>query len=450
MTITDVVQESDKTGSRSADGENAAVVGKQRPKRADKRKPLLKVAVAAALLGAAALGARYLLHAMAYESTDDAFIEGRIVQVSPRVMGHVLKVYVNDNQRVERGDPLVELDPADFQARLEQAKAAAEAARVNLTMTKVTAPAGTDRAQAAVDAARANVQAAQARVQSATVRLDQAKAQVSAAQALIEQAKAQVASAEAQASQAQNDLERYQQIAATGGVTKQELDKARTAATVAEAALNAARKGVIAAEAQLAAAIASEAAAQAYVWQEQAGVDSANAALAQAQAQFTEANTAAERIHLSQAQYDQAAAAVEQAELQLKYTTIHAPMAGRVTRKSVEPGEWVQVGQALLAIVPQDVWVVANYKETQLTHMRVGQPAELYVDAYPGHVFKGHVDSIQAGTGAKVSLLPPENATGNFVKVVQRVPVKIVLDEQPGDRFHLGPGMSVIAEVKVK
>jgi membrane fusion protein (multidrug efflux system) len=121
-----------------------------------------------------------------------------------------------------------------------------------------------------------------------------------------------------------------------------------------------------------------------------------------------------------------------------------------VTRKSVEPGEWVQVGQALLAIVPQDVWVVANYKETQLTHMRVGQPVELYVDAYPGHAFKGHVDSIQSGTGAKFSLLPPENATGNFVKVVQRVPVKIVLDEQPGEQFYLGPGMSVIAEVKVK
>jgi membrane fusion protein (multidrug efflux system) len=418
------------------------------PDQASRRKPLIRVVLAAALIIGAIFGIRYWLHARAFESTDDAFIEGHIVQVSPRVMGHVLSVHVSDNQVVKAGEPLVDLDSADFQARLDQARATADAARVSLDMAKVTAPAGTDQARAGVEAAQASVRSAEAKVQSARVKVDQAAAQISAARALVEQAQAQVAAAEAQRAQAQADLERYTQIAQTGGVTKQDLDRARTATTVAESSLDAARKGVVAAEAELAVARASESAAQASLLQEQAGVQSAQAALTQAEAKFSEANVAEDRVRLAQAQYEQAAAAAQQAQLQLQYTRILAPMDGRVTKKSVESGEWVQVGQPLMALVPDRVWVVANYKETQLTDMRVGQPAEIHVDAYPDQVFKGHVESIQSGTGARFSLLPPENATGNYVKVVQRVPVKIVLDEQPAEQFHLGPGMSVIAEVR--
>ena len=433
---------------KSDNGNGPATATRALPEQTGGKKPLLKVILAVVLIGAAVFGVRYVLHAMAYESTDDAYIEGHIVQVSPRVMGHVRKVLVNDNYMVKAGDPLVELDPADFQARLDQANAAAEAAGLGLDMMKVTAPAGTEQARAGVESAKSGLTASEAKVQSAKVKGDQAAAQVNAAQALIDQARAQVEAAEAQSAQAQADLRRYEQIASTGGVTKQDLDKAKTAATVAESNLNASRKGVIAAEAQLAVAQASQAVAEAGLRQEEAGAAASQAAIEQAQGKFNETNVATDRIRLAQAQYDQAAAAARQADLQLKYTKIVAPVDGRVTKKSVEPGEWVQVGQALLAIVPDDVWVVANYKETQLTDMRVGQPADIYVDTYPGHVFKGRVDSIQSGTGAKFSLLPPENATGNFVKVVQRVPVKIVLDRQPGEQYQLGPGMSVVAEVR--
>ena len=445
--MADVVETTKKT-TKPDNGNGVQAAAQTPPEQARRKGPLFKVILAAILIAAIVLGVRYVVHAMAYESTDDAYIEGHIVQVSPRVMGHVLKVLVNDNQVVKAGDPLVELDPADFQARLDQAKAAADAARLGLDMMKVTAPAGTDQARAAVDATRSGLKASEAKVQAARVKGDQAAAQVEAAQALIEQSKAQVEAAEAQSAQAQADLQRYEQISNTGGVTKQELDKARTGATVAESTLNAARKGVVAAEAQLAVARASQAAAAAGLLQEQAGLAAAQSAIEQAEGKYTETNVAGDRVRFSQAQWEQAAAAAAQADLQLKYTRIVAPMDGRVTKKSVEPGEWVQVGQALLAIVPDDVWVVANYKETQLNDMRAGQPAEIYVDTYPGHVFRGHVDSIQSGTGAKFSLLPPENATGNFVKVVQRVPVKIVLDEQPGEQYPLGPGMSVVAEVR--
>lgn len=420
------------------------------PQGTGKKKKILRLVLGAAILVGAVIGVRYLLHAMAYESTDDAFIEGHIVQVSPRVMGHVLKVYVDDNQLVKKGDLLVELDPADYQARFAQAKAAAEAARITVGLTDVTGNAGVQQAQAGVQSAKANLQVQDTRIQSAKVKLDQAAAQVKAAEANLEQAKSQVNVTDAQADQARLDVERYEQIAKTGGVTQQELDKARTLLRVAQAQLDAARKGVIASDAQLTTAKAAQAVAAEGLRQEEASAAASQAAVSQAQGKFTETNVVSQRVDQSKANYDQLQAAADLAQLQLNYTKIYAPEDGRVTKKSIEPGEYVQVGQPLLAIVPDQVWVVANFKETQLTYMKVGQPVDVYVDAYPGHTFKGHVDSIQSGTGARFSLLPPENATGNYVKVVQRVPVKIVLDEQPSDQFHLGPGMSVVPEVRVK
>lgn len=433
-----------------ANGEEAAAGIQRALQQTSGRRPLVKVILAAVFIIAAVIGIRYLLHAMAYESTDDAYIEGHIVQVSPRVTGHVQKVYVDDNELVKQGQPLVELDPADYQARLAQAKAAAEAAGITVNLTDVTSSASVQQAQAAVESAKAALQVQLAKVDSAKVKMEQTAAQVSAAAAALEQAKAQVNVADAQTQQAQADVSRYEQIAKTGGVTQQDLDKARTVLRVAESQLDAARKGVIAAEAQLTVAKTSQAVAAEGLRQEQAGAAASQAAVTQAQGKFAETNVTPQRVDQSQASYEQLRAAADLAQLQLNYTKIYAPESGRVTKKSVEPGEYVQVGQPLMAIVPDHVWIVANYKETQLTKMKVGQLAEVYVDAYPGHTFKGHVDSLQAGTGAKFSLLPPENATGNFVKVVQRVPVKIVLDEQPSDQFHLGPGMSVIAEVRVK
>jgi membrane fusion protein (multidrug efflux system) len=292
------------------------------------------------------LGASYLLLTMSRESTDDAFIQGHIVSVSARVDGHITKVYVQDNQWVEKGDLLAELDPRDFQ-----------------------------------------------------VSLDLASAALSAAQASAEQSLAQVSIASVEAARAEKDYNRYRQLfEASGGVTQQQVDNATAAAQSAAAQLEAANKQVIAAQAKAA----------------------------------------------------EAKAAFEQAQLNLSYTRIYAPQSGWVTNKALEEGEYIRVGQPLMMIVPREVWVVANFKETQLKYMKPGQLVKIKVDAYPQKDFRGHIDSIQAGTGAIFSLLPPENATGNYVKVVQRVPVKIVFDEDPNETKMLSPGMSVVPDVKVK
>ncbi|HEU4685209.1 MAG TPA: HlyD family secretion protein [Nitrospira sp.] len=281
------------------------------------RRPAILAGVILLASAAVAFGIRLYLHARAYESTDDAFIQADVVPVSPKVASYVVAVHVDDNQHVKRGDLLVELDARDFEAALAQARADLAADQTELL-------------------------------------------------------------------RARQEADRLRRLVPEQAVAMQDVDNA----------------------------IAAERAAVAHV--------------------------------------AQAEAAVRQRELDLSYTKILSPETGRITRKRVEPGAYVQVGQTLFSIVPDDVWVVANFKETQLSQMRVGQPVLIHVDAYPGLVFHGHVDSIQAGSGAAFSLLPPENATGNYVKVVQRVPVKIVFDE-PADGVHvLGPGMSVVPEVRVR
>jgi len=291
-------------------------------------------------------GSVYLVRAMSRESTDDAFIQGHIVSVSAKVDGHIARVYVNDNQWLEKGDLLAELDPRDFQ-----------------------------------------------------VSVDLAAAALSAAQAIAEQGRAQVGIASVEAKRAEKDYNRYRQLFdANGGVTQQQVDNAAAAAQSAAAQLEAADKQVAAA----------------------------------------------------QAKASQAKAAFEQAQLNLSYTKIYAPQSGRVANKALEEGEYIRVGQPLMTVVPREVWVIANFKETQLKYMKPGQQVRVKVDAYPQKSFKGHIDSIQAGTGAIFSLLPPENATGNFIKIVQRVPVKIVLDEDANDINMLSPGMSVMPVVKIK
>lgn len=268
----------------------------------------------AAVIAVSALG-MYKYMASPWESTEDAYVEGSIVAVSPKVSGHIAKVLVADNEQVKKGQVLAEIDSSDYATRLQKARA-------------------------------------------------------------------QVLGAKARISQTGADLARYQALAAKDEISRQTLDHAKAADELAAAEL---------------------------------------------------ANQQAE---------------LRQAELNMSYTKIVSPQDGRVTKKSIEPGAFVSVGQSLLAIVPEETWVVANFKETQLKRMRPGQKAEIKVDAY-GSKFQGHVDSIQSGTGAKFSLLPPENASGNFVKVVQRVPVKIVLDS-PQEAARLVPGLSVEASVEAK
>ena len=435
------------------------------PTRSVLKRPFLLL-VAVVLLGVAAVaGWRYYAYFIAHEWTDDAFIEGRIIQMSPKVAGHVLRVYVADNQEVQQGDPLLEIDARDYSARLMQARAVLQAAMTkqqaaqsSVELVNVTSSAGIQQAAASVALAKSAVQTAHAQVVTARSRLEQARAQVETALANAAQARAQVAAAEAEGTRAEADVKRTQELYRGDQiVSRRDLDHATKDARVAAAQLEAARKRVAASEAQVAEARAAQQTAAEGLHSMESQVLEAQARVDEALGRLAAANAAPHQVAMSRSQADtasaevaQARAAVEHAELDFASTKLYAPEAGRVTRKAVEAGAYVQVGQAVMAIVPHDVWVVANFMETQLTHMRPGQPVEVKVDAYPSRVFIGHVDSIQAGTGSRFSLLPPENATGNFVKVVQRIPVKIIFDAALAPSFPLSPGMSVVPVVRVQ
>ncbi|MGC3992436.1 MAG: HlyD family secretion protein [Chthoniobacteraceae bacterium] len=359
---------------------------------ADAPKPLFQRPGFIFLLGIvfvvlAVTAAHFFLNTMENESTDDAFVEGHVINVAPKVSGRVQSVEVKDNQFVRKGDPLFEIDPADYDVVLEQKQAALAQAEAKL----------------------ANEQSA----------LKQAQAHIDTVTLFGLSAVATMKSSEATATKNAQDFARNQSLATRGVISQQDLQHSTTDVDTSKADLESKQKQMQAA----------------YAYLKEAQLDS--------DAHGTQVKAAQADVKAAQAQ-------LQQAQLQVSYAQVTAPQDGRVTRKSVEAGDYVQTGQATMAIVPREVWVTANFKETQLTHMGPGQPVELEVDAYPGHPFKGHVDSIQAGSGAAFSLLPPENATGNFVKVVQRVPVKIVLDEDPRDNEVLGPGMSVVPTVTVR
>jgi len=336
------------------------------------RKRFIPMAVALGLLIVGAVAVYYFVFSRPYQTTDDAFIDGHTIPISPQVAGHVLAVLITDNQSVKKGDPLVQIDPRDYDAALALA--------------------------------RADLAAAQSR-------LAQAQHQVIVSRAKAEQDRAAVGVAEAESTRAGANLTRYQNIESRA-VSREQVDTATAAAHASAAALEEARKKADASDAQ--------------IGQDQAQIPTADAG-----------------VH-------QAAAALRQAELNRSYADIAAPEDGWVTHRVVEQGQYVQVGQAFLAIVPRNIWITANFKETQLTYMKPGQPVWIRIDAFPQKKFKGHVDSIQAGTGAQFSLLPPENAAGNYVKVVQRVPVKIVFDEGEVPQQMLPLGASVVPEVKVR
>lgn len=326
----------------------------------------------AVLLLACAVGAvLYWLGARHYETTDDAFIDAHISQVSPQTGGRVVAVLIEDNQRVAAGQPLLRIDPRDAQVRLDQAIA----------------------------------QEAQAQAQ-----LDQARATMAVRQADLGQAEATIRVAEADLTQAQQDLARYRAINPRA-ITRQTLDQSAATARAAEARRDADRQTAAGMRAQ---------------------IDVLRAQIAGAEAAL--------RVD---------AAATNDARLQLSYTTVLAPAPGWVTRRTVEVGNYVNPGQALMAIVQPGFWVTANFKETQLTAMHPGQPVQVHVDAFPAHDLPAHVDSLQTGTGSVFSALPVENATGNYVKVAQRLPVKIVFDRDVAN-LALAPGMSVTPRVRVR
>lgn len=428
------------------------------------RQIMLKAVMVLIVVAGCVIGIHFYLHARGHESTDDAYIAGHIIAISPRVATHVAKVHVDDNEWVKAGDLLVELAPEDFAARLGAAQAALEAAqatfqssRIDVDLTTVTATSANDEAGANVETARALLETAQALAAASASQRDQARAQIESATAALAQAEAEVDAAKAQQQRDALDLGRNRKLAGSGAVSQQELDHALASERMSSANLAAAEKKVQTQRAMVRQAEASLKAAEDNMRQAGAQVSARKAQLGESQARLKGARTATQQVaksqsqtKVTQAEIDKARAEVEQARLNLSYTRIYAPTDGFVTAKAVKPGSYVQVGQSLLAIVPHELWVVANFKETQLTRMRPGQPVTITVDAYPGVPFSGHVDSVQHGTGAAFSLLPPENATGNFVKVVQRVPVKIAFDPSgQSQRYLLVPGMSVVPEVNI-
>jgi len=428
------------------------------------KRPVFLIGAIVVLLIVAIFGIRYWLYARSHETTDDAFIDGHIIQVSPKASGYVAKLYVTDNQQVKAGDLLVELDARDYEAKVAQAKAALDAglaqqhqAQTQVTLTRANTSSNVQQAAAGVRQARSGVQGAQANAAAEHSRISQAAAAVSSARANVDQSRAELNAALAQAARANADVRRYQELYSKDEISRQQLDAAVAAAHTGDAQVEAARQRVAVSEAQVNEARSAESAQAHTTLRAQTQITGAQAQVNEAQGRLAQANTAPQQIAVSEAQAQTAGAnleslraALDEAELELSYTKIYAPEAGRVTRKAVEVGALVQVGQPLMAIVPGEVWVTANFKESQIGNIRRGQSVEVTVDAYSDKTFKGHVDSIQAGTGARFSLLPAENATGNYVKVVQRIPVKIVFDEPPDPQHLLAPGMSVVPQVKVR
>jgi len=396
-------------------------------------KSRIRIIAAVLVVGAVGLGMWFWLTA-GRESTDDAQVDAPVTQIAARVGGTITKVAVSDNQRVEAGDVLVELDRRDFEvavdkvrAELADAEASAIAARSNVPITSTTAASN-------VTTARGSIVQAQGGVAAAERELDAARARLTTAQARVREA-------EATAAKAARDVERLRGLLAKDEVSQQQFDTLVAAADAQKAGLDSARSQVAEAEAGIRVA-------ESKVVQARAGAEQAHAELQAAETAPQQVSMTKARAAAADARVQQARANLAQAELNLQYATVKAPARGVISKKSLNPGQVVQPGQPLLALVQLDeVWVTANFKETQLRDMRAGQRATFKVDALGGRSFSGKVDSIAGATGARFSLLPPENATGNFVKIVQRVPVKIVLDSGQDPEHLLRPGLSVTPTV---
>jgi membrane fusion protein (multidrug efflux system) len=400
---------------KSREEEEAAARTAQRKSRIKKVAPFIVLIVAAGAL-------LWWLHSRQYEDTDDAQIDGHISQIGSRVSGYVTGVHADDNQQVKQGQLLVEIDPKDYEVALARAQA--------------------DYAESQAQAAAASYDvpitsiATATQTQSAAADVNNVKAALAAAQKNLDAAKAKEQAAIANNAKAQADVQRYKPLVERDVISKQQYDAAVAAAESAAAEVESAHDNVIAA---------------------QAGITQAEARVVQAEANLRNTATGPRQVNVTQARATSAQstaaknkAALEQAQLNLQYTKITAPVDGIIGHRTAEVGQYVQPGQALLSLVDiADLWITANFKETQLRNMKPGQPVDIKVDA-TGRDYKGKVLAIGGASGARFSLFPPENATGNYVKVVQRIPVRIVLDPDQNKDHLLRPGMSVEPKVKVR
>lgn len=395
--------------------------GRMPARRRSTRKWIVLLVITAVVIAVSIPLYRYF---ESYESTDDAEIDGYIYPVSARVSGYVVKATVDDNQFVQAGTVLAQLDPKDYEVAVANAKAtfanlrsSSEAARINVPLTSVNTS--------------SQLSSAEADVANAEAGLAEAERQFDASQASLRQA-------EANDLKAQDDVNRYKPLAAKDEIPQQQYTQAVDSQKATAAGVEAAKSSAAAAEQAVAAA--------------RTRVSQAQAQLHYAQTRPQQISVQRSRAEAARAQMDQAQAVLQQAELNLQYATIVAPISGITGQRSVQPGQNVSPGQQLLTIVPLDtenIWVTADFKETQLTYMRPGQPVKISVDTYHRD-YDGHVLNIGGATGARYSLLPPENATGNYVKVVQRIPVKITFDKGQDPDHLLRPGMSVEPKVRVK
>jgi membrane fusion protein (multidrug efflux system) len=396
----------------------------------------IRIAIIVAVVVLLAAGA-WVWATAGQQSTDDAQVDAHVAPVAARVSGTVTQVLVKDNQQVNEGDTLVVIDPRDYQVALDRAKAELATADADASVARAGVPITSTTATSNVSTARGGIEQAQAGVEEAQRGIDAANARLATAQAHQREA-------EANAVKTAKDVERLKGLLAKDEVSQQQYDAAVAAADAARAATDSARAQVQ--EAQTGIGVA-----QSQLMAARAGASQASAQLASAQTAPQQVAAQRARAASADAKVLQQRAAVQQAELNLQYATVKAPMKGIVSKKSVEVGQVVQPGQPLMTVIPlEDVWVTANFKETQLKNMKAGQSAVISVDAYGGRDFKAHVESLAAATGSRFSLLPPENATGNFVKVVQRVPVRIAIDEKQDAQQLLRPGMSVTAKVYTK
>ncbi|MEO8373087.1 MAG: HlyD family secretion protein [Candidatus Solibacter sp.] len=401
---------------------------------APRRSPVKFILLGMLIIGVAG-GVWAYYHFRDRVSSDDAQVDAHILAVAPKISGNVIEVLVKDNQPVKAGDILVRIDPRDYQARVEIARAAVLQAQSQLNTAQTVVPLTSETTQSGTSGAAAQLADAQADLERARLAAQQA------ASSDIAVAEANVRTRQAGNERAQADLARMKPLLDKAEIPRLQYDAYQAAARVAESELHAAQQQLSSVQQTAGIRQASVQSAQSKVSLAQAQVQASQANRKQVDVRRAETGTASAGVNAARAN-------LANAELQLSYASIVAPMDGVVTRKSVEPGQIVQPGQSLMALIPlHDVWVTANFKETQLAHVRPGMPAEIKVDMY-GESVSGHVDSIASATGSRLSLLPPENATGNFVKVVQRIPVKILIDNSHG--LVLRPGMNVDATIFTK
>jgi len=479
---------SEITESESVKSESVDEVEIIQPKRSRLPIYIVSAIIAVFLIG----GGAWWLYSRGFEKTDDAFIEGNISFISPKIGSHVIKIYVKENQFVKKGDLLIEFDAREAEADYEKAQALLKTAQAkkskavaNYNLTRKIARADLTQASSNLSSAKNNieqtrlasdsklnsVEQAKNQMRTAETSLSQIEAQVPAAKAQVEQAEGQVPAAQNRLDIAAIEYKRSQQLFDSGDLSKQDLEGDERLLSNARAEKITAQKQVDIARAQYNALLKQVDVQKSRLNETKTGIAAAENDYRQSLSQINIASSQADEskgklfgadvlpeqtaigeseIQTVESEVKQAQVALDQAALALSYTKIYAPQDGYVSKKAVVEGQLVQPDQALMSISLPGIWVVANFKETQIERMKIGQPVEIYVDAYPNTTFRGKIESFQVGTGSRFSVLPSENSSGNFVKVVQRIPIKIVFDDIPEDKYLLVPGMSVVPKVSVK